>query len=296
MKNFFLLLIGSLFLVACGKTTTHSPKKTPSTAYAVLPRKTCEVLKKKPIKLEYKKIYADPQMKNLNMIGNVGRYGVDGDMGKILRILRYKNIADAAEARYSWIPKGVILAMMAQESGGADLLPNGNDDGGIGSIHMQGQTASDFGLDTYHDCSDMVCHKHGKELRGLIEKNNADKKQLVEYDDRFNPILNLDAVARMLTYYRCCKNISGYSGYQTAICRYSGSYNYHKYYRGVEKYRKLLQSKSYLKKVESKFNEMNPDFTVNGKKTNFKEYVEICQKQNMNYGLEAYKNLGEFKF
>lgn len=235
-------------------------------------------------------------MKNLNMIGTVGRYGVDGDRGKILRVLRYKNIADAVEARYSWIPKGTILAMMAQEAGGADLLPNGNDDGGIGSIHMQGATASDFGLRTYKNCDDMVCKKHGRELRKIIDENDADKKELVDYDDRFNPILNLDAVGRMLTYYRCGPQIKHLTPYQTAICRYSGKYNFRKYSRGLRKYQRLLESRAYLQKIEFTFNRMNPDLTIDGKSADFKKYIRVCREQNENYGLKEYIFLGEFKF
>ena len=299
MKNVCLLVLSIVLFAACGKPSgSHSKKTSPkkTTTFKTPAKKDCAILKKKPIELEYTNIHPDPQMHNLHMIGSVGRYGVDGDKGKILRVLRYKNIADAVEARYSWIPSGTILAMMAQESGGADLLPNGNNDGGIGSIHMQGATAYDFGLDTYESCHQMVCKKHGKDLRYLIVKTNADKKELVDYDDRFNPVLNLDAVGRMLTYHRCGSLIKGHNGYQTAICRYSGSYNYKKYYRKVEHFRKLLSSEKYLSKIKTEFNRRNDGFTVNGTKCDFERYISVCQEQNENYGLEKYKKLGEFKF
>ena len=296
MKLKTFLLISFLFFAVCGKPSYHHPKNSRVTHHhKVVSKKKCEILKKKPLKLTYHSIYKDAHMENLCMIGEVGRYGVDGDMGKILRILRYKNIADAVESRYTWIPRGTILAMIAQEDGGADLLPNGNDDGGVGIIHMQGETAHMFGLKTFGNCTDMVCKTHGRELRKLIENNNGDKKRLVKFDDRFNSVLNLDAVGRMLTYYKCGATLKGFTPVQTAICRYSGSYNYNKYYGGVQKYRKLLKNKSYLKKVESTFNGLNSSFKIDGKKANFKKYITACQKQNYNYGLEKYKGLGGFK-
>jgi hypothetical protein len=298
MKQTLWLLVVVIFFAGCEDSITKSNKKKKSKQKSdntvVISKKGCDVLKDKPIDLGYTKVYADPQMKNLHMIGAVCRYGVDCDMGKILRILRFKNISDAVEARYSWIPRGTILAMMAQESGGADLLPNGNNDGGIGSIHMQGSVASEFGLDTYKGCDDLVCHKHGRELRALIERTKSDKKKLAVADDRFNPVLNLDAVGRMLTFHACGKQIRD-TKFHTAICRYAGKYNYRKYLRGVEKYRKLLSDKSYLKRLENKFNELNPDLTIDGKKADFKKYIEVCQKQNENYGLSDYVDLGKYK-
>ena len=235
-------------------------------------------------------------MANLRMIGTVGRYGVDGDTGKILRVLRYKNVADAVEARYSWIPKGTLLAMMAQESGGADMLPNGNDDGGFCNIHMQGETAAEFGLKTYQQCTKMVCKKHGRALRKIIDQSGGNKKEIVALDDRFNPILNLDAVGRMLTYHRCNTQIPKLNPFQTAICRYSGKYNYRAYFAGVAKYRKLLDDQSYLKKIESSFNRLNANLKIDGKSADFKKYMAACQSQNDNYGLGSYQKLGEFKF
>ena len=299
MKQTLMFLVVVVFFAACGKSeeksNKHKKAKQKTQSGAVVHKKGGEDLLEKPIDLGYTKVYADPKMKHLHMIGNVGRYGVDGDMGKILRILRFKNIADAVESRYSWIPKGTILAMMAQESGGADLLPNGNNDGGIGSIHMQGSVASQFGLDTYKGCDELVCHKHGRELRALIERTKSDKKKLVVADDRFNPVLNLDAVGRMLSYHACGNQIKD-TKFHTAICRYAGKYNYQKYLRGVEKYRKLLADKKYLQRMELTFNKLNPKFTIDGKKADFKMYIEVCQKQNENYGLSDYVGLGKYDF
>jgi hypothetical protein len=46
----------------------------------------------------------EAQFENLIMIGKVGKWGVEGDEGKVLRALRFKNITDSIESRYNLPP------------------------------------------------------------------------------------------------------------------------------------------------------------------------------------------------
>ena len=204
----------------------------------------------------------------------------------ILRSLRFKNITDAVEKKYK-LPENLLLAMIIHESGGVDLLPNSSDDGGIGLIHMQPMLAKQFGLETYKNCKKLVSKKHGKELRKLIIKNKYDRKKLIDYDDRFHPILNIDAAARMLVYYRSGKQTKN-TPLKTAIYGYAGRYNYSKYYDNIVLYMEKLQDKDLLEAIEDDFNKQNKLLTINGKKADFDDYLDSHQKQNLNYGLNDY--------
>lgn len=241
------------------------------------------------LKLSYKEKVKEPVFKNLNMLGDVKKGGVYGQRmyGMILRTLRFKNITDAIEKKYK-LPENLLLAMIMHESGGVDLLPNSGDDGGIGLIHMQPKLARQFGLKTFKNCEKLVCKEHGKELRKKIVKNKYDRKKLIAFDDRFHPILNIDAAARMLVYYRSGKQIKG-SPLKTAIYGYAGRYNYQKYYDNVILYISKLQDEDLIEDVEDEFNKLNGRMRINGKKADFDDYIEAHQKQNINYGLKDYK-------
>ena len=241
------------------------------------------------LKLSYKEKVKEPVFKNLNMVGDVKKGGVYGQRmyGMILRTLRFKNITDAIEKKYK-LPENLLLAMIMHESGGVDLLPNSGDDGGIGLIHMQPKLARQFGLKTFKNCEKLVCKEHGKELRKKIVKNKYDRKKLIAFDDRFHPILNIDAAARMLVYYRSGKQIKG-SPLKTAIYGYAGRYNYQKYYDNVILYISKLQDEDLIEDVEDEFNKLNGRMRINGKKADFDDYIEAHQKQNINYGLKDYK-------
>ncbi len=274
MKNIIAILFVTLF--GCCKS------------YDFPATKKRDKLLNKELKLDYKEIIKEPTFENLNMLGEVKKGGVYGQRlyGMILRSLRFKNITDAIEKKYK-LPEYLLLAMIMHESGGVDLLPNSGDDGGIGLIHMQPKLAKQFGLKTYQNCEKLVCKKHGKELRRLIIKNNYDRKKLIGYDDRFNPILNIDAAARMLVYYRSGKQVKN-TPLKTAIYGYAGRYNYSKYYDNIVLYMEKLQDKSLIEDIEEDFNKQNQLLTINGKKSDFNDYLEAHQKQNENYGLRDY--------
>ncbi len=237
----------------------------------------------------YKEIISEPEFKNLKMLGTVKKTGVHGQRmyGQILRSLRFQNITKKVEKKYN-LPENLLLAMIIHESGGVDLLPNSTDDGGIGLIHMQPSLATQFGLKTYKNCDKLVSKKHGKELRQLIIQNKYDRKKLIYYDDRFHPILNIDAAARMLVYYKM-----GYKSQKTplekAIYGYAGKYNYKKYYKNVLLYMEKLNDNLLIGDIRKDFNNQNKLLTINGKKGSFDLYIKAHQKQNINYGLKKYK-------
>ncbi len=237
----------------------------------------------------YKEIVSEPEFKNLKMLGVVKKTGVHGQRmyGQILRSLRFQNITKKVEKKYN-LPQNLLLAMIIHESGGVDLLPNSADDGGIGLIHMQPSLATQFGLKTYKNCKKLVCKEHGKELRELIKQNKYDRKKLIKYDNRFHPILNIDAAARMLVYYKMGTK-SQKTSIERAIYGYAGKYNYKKYYKNVLFYMEKLNDTSLLDDIRKDFNAQNKLMTINGKKGDFDMYIEAHQKQNINYGLKKYK-------
>ena len=256
-------------------------------------KKVCVKVKPKQT-LEYKAQIKEPQIKNLTMIGKVGRFGIEGTTkteklyGSILRALRFQNITEKIEQKYG-LPENFLLAMVIQETGGADLLLNGRDDGGAGICHMQGSTATEFGLSTYKGCKKLRCKAHGLEMRSLIDKYKYDRKKLIKYDDRFHPIYNLDAAARMLSCYKTPK-VNGFTAnWSSAIYRYAGKYNYSKYWKNILGYSKKLNDPSVINAVKKEFNKRNPNLIINGKKGNFDAYIKAHQEQNINYGLNEYK-------
>ncbi len=253
-----------------------------------------EYKKIKPkLEFHFKEIYKDLNIEGLQMLGTVGKYGTDTTEGKVLRTLRFKNVANAVEYKYN-LPKNLILAMVMQETTGADLLPNAKDDGGFGLCHMQGSIAKEFNLKTFDNCKELKCNKgHAKKLREIIEKNKYNRKLIYDKDDRLHPIFNLDAVGRMLSSYMSGKRLKGklsnLDPLQTALARYAGAVNYKKYSQNIFINMKLFKSKEEIQKIKDIFNKQNPNLKINGEKADFDTYVEESMKQNLNYGLESYK-------
>ena len=265
------------------------------------PDDSLERIKKNvPVGLSYIEIIPEPAFENLKMIGNVNEWGVQGTRterlnGKILRTLRFQNIAAEVEVKYD-LPRNLILAMIIQETGGVDALPNALSDGGLGICHMQPSVATEFGLKVYQNSNKLVDKEHGAALKKLIRKYNYDRKLLIQYDDRFHPILNLDAVGRILMYYRNIP-MSNKSKLQAAIYGYAGSRNYKKYYNNVMYFKRLLDDPVTIREVENEFNKLNKNLRIKyqeedqyiWRKGDFKSYIKAHQDQNINYGLNKYK-------
>jgi len=259
-----------------------------------IPKEGRSKLKEKPFDTAFFEAkYAEPVFENLNMIGTVNDFGIGGKSqierlyGMILRTLRFQNIITKVEEKYG-LPENILAAMIMQESGGVDLLPNSADDGGIGLCHMQPSVAAEFGLKIYNNCRKLKSKKHGRELRLLIKEFKTDRKKLIQYDDRFHPLINIDAAGRMMAYYMSGNEIMD-SPLESGLYRYAGKYNYSTYQEQVFRYQELLNDDDVIDAVEDEFNLLNPDLKINGQPADFDDYIEIHIQQTHNYGIENYK-------
>ena len=242
--------------------------------------------------VQFRETYPEPNFRNLKMIGRVGRLGVEANnfdekiQGILLRSLRYQNITRAVERKYG-LENNILLAMIMHETGGVAALPNRLNDGGIGLCHMQGIVAEKFGLNTVctNNCMNnnkIVCRTHGLSLKKIIRQKNGNIKKLIQCDDRFNPLLNIDAAGRMLAHHK--KNpLRNKTALQSAIFRYAGGHNYKKYWREVNFFLRVLDTDSRKESTKQNFERLNPHIS-------FEEYIKAHQLQNYNYGLGSYMN------
>lgn len=156
---------------------------------AETPKKT--KLEKKPIDLHYAE-------KNKEYVVNWNKPDRNSVEWRVLRSLRWASATDAVEDRYG-IPRGLLLAIAAQESFGDPAVPNLGWDGWAGLLHIQPKYAAQYWLKTLERHSNWaVDTQHGKSLNDLIKENGSDLKVLSEYDDRFNIVQTTDLSARFL--------------------------------------------------------------------------------------------------
>lgn len=161
----------------------------------------------------YVEIHKESNLPKFELPGIENRHGADTIEGKMIRTLRFKNIADAVEDRYN-LPKGILLPLIFIESNGVEYLGNASGDGGFGLIHTQPNIARSYGLKVYEDCNSLVCNSergckdadgnyqnHAEGLKNYIQEykkeNSFDRKTLAEKDERLNHLLNIDMIGRM---------------------------------------------------------------------------------------------------
>ncbi len=265
-----------------------------------------EFLKKKPFLTKEKE--SPLEIKNLVLRGKVGKYGVESsspeekDIGSFERALRYKKFTDFLEDKYM-LPRGLLISMIIVESTGVDPLPNARNDGGIGVCHMQPSTAQYFGLKTYQDNRNTVDRKHGLLLRKLIQKYHGDTVKLSRFDERFNPLKNLDAVARMVTFYihgdRKGAHLRASLKLYSSGLKKENEAHALSYWERVTSNMKKMKNPVFLKKVEDTFNKDNENLRINGKKAEnpFRMYLEMFWKVNSeNFGFDFYKEKNPAKF
>lgn len=228
--------------------------------------------------LGYNQIYDEVDLSQIKL-SRRGSY-----IGMIQRALRFQNITQAAEEKYYGIPKDILLGMACQESQADPTQPNGLGDSGLGFIHMQPQLSTHYGLKVIFDSRKLIDYEQGREINRLLKQENYDLKKLIKYDDRWHPIINIDAAARMIadTYSRT-KN------WNTALKRYSGRPAY-QYGNKVLEFVNLLNDEDMLNKAKADFIKRNRNITLNGKQITLDDYIKIYQQQNYNYGLEEYQN------
>lgn len=242
--------------------------------------------------VRYEIIVPEEELQNLIMLGHEGKYGVGGKnykdklYGMMLRTLRFQNITQAIEKKYG-IPDNYLLGMLMLESGGGALIPNSFDDGGIGLCHLQPKMAKIFGLKIFEDCDAMRSHEHGKRLRKLMREYSYDIRELINFDERFHPILNLDATARMLAYFYH-NAIEEDDPWKIAISTFGGLDKYPRYYNLVKKFRNFLTDSAKIDAVRKEFNFRNSKFKIGNQLADFDSFIRYSQLINLNYGLERY--------
>lgn len=248
----------------------------------------------KPLHLDYVNLNPKPDFENLSLLCIEGKYGInDCDshtrmLAIFMRALRFQNITKAVEEKYE-LPENLLLTMLMQECHGINYLPNGQNDGGIGLIHMQPLLANQFGLNTLNGCKDLVCHHHGRQLKGLIGEFSANPEELIRFDDRFHPVVNIDAAGRMIKYYSTL-NMIGKDKWDSAFKRYAGKYNYAEYTKNLRFFKAHLEDTFFMSEVELIFNEINQNLVHNGNKADYKEYIRINSEYHYNFELDRYIN------
>jgi hypothetical protein len=156
-------------------------------------------LHQKPIDLWYHQRVQDKDLAFINFPQD--KFSM---LGRISRCLRWKPVTDAVEDRYH-IPRGLLMAMMAQEGMGDPTMPNlprknhKYGDGWLGLIHIQAINAHNFWLTTMKRSTNAMCDdSHAKLVVETIRENKWNIAKLVQYDDRFHPIMAVDCAARFL--------------------------------------------------------------------------------------------------
>ena len=148
---------------------------------------------------------------------------------RITRCLRFQSITDAAEDRY-WIPRWLLMAMMAQEWWWDPTVINQKNsrnknktcDGWAGLIHIQAINAAHYWLKTLpRSTSGMVDYEHWERLEAAKRDNNNNLAKLSALDDRFNPVLSVDVAARYIMDYCGWKNKTTWDWRMEAICKYA---------------------------------------------------------------------------
>lgn len=203
-------------------------------------------LKEKPIDLWYDEIYPSKEIKFLNFPSLTTEQMIKLDAEpyeRIIRCLRWKPITDAVEKRY-WIPEWLLLAMMAQEWLWDPTLPNilnwrtedgriviSRSDWWLWLIHIQWLNASNYWLDTLTLYNKKM--RDTKHWRAIISKlrSTKDTKDLIEFDDRWHPIMSVDAAARFLVDKVKSTNKTWLEKWKLALKRYSWrEHNWSKWY------------------------------------------------------------------
>ena len=142
-------------------------------------------------RLGYTPRFHEPDMRGIQLASN------DTHIGRVQRAARWRNISRAVEKRYN-VPRDYLLGMICVESEGDPTQPNLGNDGGVGLIHMQPVVAASYGLRLIDNSKKLVDYRQGRKIDRTIDLHNGDLKDLIKLDDRFHPVMNIDAAGRML--------------------------------------------------------------------------------------------------
>jgi hypothetical protein len=240
-----------------------------------------------------------PRIKNLKMPGVIERHedggdsqGVpDGHIPRIISALRYKDMTDAAEARYG-LPKGMMLAMIAEGSGGVDTYVD--DDGAVGVIPIGAYTAKLLGLRVAIE--PMNDEEGALELRSIVEKQKHDRDLLVGHDERLHPLASIDAAARRMAAALGSKSTDRASATDPMAIAFTdlvleGSARW----GDVTHYEELVTDAGTMAMAKGVFERFNPDLKIDGAPAGFDEYLAACAKSNARYGVAEYAKLDHLK-
>ncbi len=201
-------------------------------------------------------------------------------IGRIQRTERWRNIIEAVENKYQ-IPRGIIYAVVMQESYGDPLQPNAKDDGGLGLVHFQPDTARKYGMHIFGDSHGAGAdHRNGRQIRELFADCHYDIPCILKGDDRAQPIKNLDAIGRYI--------MDGYARkktWQGAV----GTINpgQRSYAGKVLKWKELIEPQ--LSAAARDFDERNRGKRDGkGDLMTFKHYTECFKDMSRNFGLDDY--------
>ena len=275
-------------------------------------------LKKKPIDLHYKEKNKERKLENINYPKN--EQSVEW---RITRCLRFASITDAVEDRY-WIPRWLLMALMAQEWWWDPTVINLNGDWGAGLIHIQAINAAEYWMKTLprfkwkKDKKNQIDYKHGAKLKDAKKNTNNNLRKLSEMDDRFNPIMGIDVSARFLMGDKWWRNAKTWDDWIRVANRYAWRwmsdywYSVLVYWTTINKIRwnkmPAFKDKEINKvinwqasaKVNGKWERTdlsidrtkkaveNLRFTIDWTKVSSQEYYKYLQGQWDNYGLSDY--------
>ena len=244
----------------------------PNISYAKIP----------PPDLGYEPIAKVIDFRNVELAAKSDQHYEHDLLARIQRTERWRNIIEAVEDRYN-IPKGIIHAVVMNESYGDPLQPNATGDGGLGLVHFQPGTAIQYGLDIFGNSRKRGRdHKHGRQLVDMLKECKYDIKCVLEEDDRAHPIKNLDAIARYLKDgYNRKGNWEG--AVQTINPKGKG------YANRIFRWRNAAIK--FKAAAERDFNERNKGKKVNANALTFDFYIKSFLEMNRNYGLDKYKKL-----
>ena len=231
------------------------------------------------LQLGYMQIVPEPDLRS------VLSFDRNSDNGKIQRAMRWKNITDAAQARYG-APSSILLGMIAQESYGDPTEPNQLGDGGLGLVHMQPGPSAEYGLDRITNSRRLRDFAQGRKIVEALQKEQADLKDLVKYDDRWYPIINIDAAARIM----CDHYQNAGHNWDNALARYSGR-PHRQYGWPVRRVANKINSPTTMRNLARRFNAQNAKTIVQGAPLTFDRYIQFFAQQNRNYGFDRYRNL-----
>ena len=226
------------------------------------------------LKLGYSEIVPEPNLRGVRL------EDMNENEGRVQRVLRWENICQAVGQRYG-IPHTYLLGMICVESEGDPTQPNDLGDGGVGLIHMQPLLTSAYGLKMITDSKRLRDFTQGRKINGAIDATNADLKDLIKYDDRFHPIKNIDAAARMIA-----DHFESTHSWSKALEKYAGRGSYDSKVLG---YSGRIGNPAYRRQIARDFNERNSGFSVGGRPMTFDRYLATFHGLNRNYGLDAYR-------